>query len=403
MKSPTALQHFLRTEVDACNKLTEDFGVEVTYHPTLPLANFKYNMINALKTHEIVRCSRGTILEVGSWKLIAQPFRRFFNWFEGPTEEMDYFNWNDFYCNTKEDGSLISLFWYENSWHCSTSGSFAQGDVNPLYKGSWEELFFDTLQKELRIPNETEEKTIGGPSLWQFNLNFSYLFNKNYTYIFELCSQWNKIIRNYPNPEVYLLGVTNIEHDPYEFNQNYVTEIANELGLKRPETYNFKSFKEIEAFLIEKELSDPSFEGVVIVDTNGFRFKIKNKAYLNLHQMHNNGHWSYKHVLAFILREDTEEMLLYFPEAKSIVNEMKAKVELEYNKLKEVWKDTFKIQDQKQFALNIVPRTKFSSLLFTLRKEKEFNQNEVDLYNIWKNSEDLILKVLFKNLLDKKD
>ena len=396
----TALQDYLRTEGNTPEKLKAELGIDFYEHPTLPLMGFKYGMIDSPKTHPIVMASRGTVLEKGTWKLVAQPFFRFFNWGEGPVEEMESFDWNDCYCNTKEDGSLCILYHYKDEWHVNTSGSFAKGQVNPLYKGTWEDLFFRTL--DIHKLWDIDRKTQVYSPREYFNKFYGKLFDPYCTYIFELCSVYNKVIRYYETPEVYLLGINGI-NPVVEIYPFIVENTAKLLGIKCPQTYEFKSIKEVDDFLVSKELTDRTFEGIVLRDDSDRRFKVKNKAYLNLHQMHNNGKWSYKHVLSFIVRNDTEELLNYFPEAKDVVNEMKEKTDAEYAKLRSVWFNNWLIKDQKQFALAIVPATKFSGILFELRKEMKNKQTEEDLQRHWRNSEDLIIKVLFKNLVDKEE
>lgn len=386
----TPLQNYLMN--NSPEKLKEEFDIDFYEHPNLPLMGFKYG-IKSPKTNEIVRHSRGTILEKDTWKLVGCPFIRFFNWGEGSPEEMESFRWDECYINEKVDGSLIIMYNYKDEWHINTSGSFAQGDVNPLYMGSWEDLFFTTLNKCLPIYEPREMLT---PRQY-FNEYWRDNFKKDTTYIFELCSVWNKIIRYYPNPEVYLLGMIDSCH---EYHSESVDGEAKTLHLKRPQIHNFKSIEQVEEFLVKQETTDRTFEGVV-ARSNNLRFKLKNKAYLNLHKIHNNGKWSHKHVLSFIIRNDTDELLNYFKEAKPIVDEMKGLVDIEWIKLLEVWLHNYSIKDQKEFALSIVPKTKFSSILFALRKEKGLEQTQVDLERHWRNSEELILKVLFKNLMDK--
>jgi len=54
------------------------------------------------------------------------------------------------------------------------------------------------------------------------------------------------------------------------------------------------------------------------------------------------------------------------------------------------------IESQKEFAQTIVPLTKFAGVLFTLRKTFGVNIPNVEIEKLWRNSAELITKVLFK-------
>ena len=76
----TALQEYVIA--NGYEKIGEELGISAYEHPTLPLVGFKYSQIDSPKTHPVVRASRGTVLEKGTWKLVAHPFTRFFNYGE---------------------------------------------------------------------------------------------------------------------------------------------------------------------------------------------------------------------------------------------------------------------------------------------------------------------------------
>lgn len=355
--------------------LTSDFAINVYYHPSLPLFGTKYSQIESPKSHPIVRECRGLVLHRDTFDVVAKPFNRFFNYCENMIE-MEQFNFNDFYCNEKRDGSLAVVYYFNNEWHMNTSGSFGLGEIATGVGKSWREVFWEALDD--------------GGSFGKSKLNIYY------TYIFELTSGYNKVVRHYHKPETYLLGITNIEYDCFELSQEYVDQIANEIGLKRPETYNFKSIKEVENWLEDRESNDKTYEGVVIYDGK-IRFKVKSKTYLSLSYIKSNGNiFNPKHLLPWILKGEEAELLVYFPELKNKVDEVSKKINNEYNNLKSLWQSTYFISSQKDFALSIVKKTPFSGILFDLRRRLGYNQCEQDLKSAWNSSEDLIIKLLFK-------
>lgn len=364
----TPLQQYL----DAGNspqRLKEEFGINSYEHPELPLVGFKYSQIDSPKTHEVVKWSRGTVLEKGTWNLVAQPFVRFFNLGEGGPEDVKRFDWNDFRCWTKEDGSLSIVYHYAGEWHSNTSGSFGLGPISSRDSRSWRQVVREVADFD-----------------WD-------RLDKGVTYIFELCTPWNKIIRHYPVPRMVMLGAY---VGPEECGPERTAELASLAGATMVESHGFHSMAEIEEFLAKKEKDDATFEGVVVRDRSGLRYKVKSRTYLSLAHMYGNGDLGLpKRILPFVLAGETSEVLSYFPELKDQVAEVKAKVDAEYGKLLKTWADTHDIEDQKEFALAIRPRTKFTGLLFGIRKKMGKGQAEEDLRKAWRDSVDIISKTIF--------
>jgi hypothetical protein len=96
------------------------------------------------------------------------------------------------------------------------------------------------------------------------------------------------------------------------------------------------------------------------------------------------------------LAGDTAEIEAYFPELKDEIKQVEESVEAEFQKLLAVWKEFHKIENQKEFALAIRPKTNFTGILFQLRKELGDQQTEESLKKKWRDSGDMILKVMFK-------
>lgn len=360
----TELQKALRSGITP-EQLKETLGVNSYEHPEgLPLVGFKYDQIESPKTNPVVRASRGTVLEKGTWNLVAQPFFRFFNYGEH-LEETAKFDFEKFTATEKADGSLCPLYHYQDRWHVNTSGSFAFGECN--FSGKiWKDLFFETA-----------------------NLDLSKL-NKDTTYIFELCTIWNKVVRAYPSPRVYLLGMVD-RNTGHDWCAEAIRDIAKDIGVHAIETYPCNSFKDVEDFLSEKESSDPTFEGMVLRDRNGLRVKIKTKTYLALHHLHDNGNIANpKNIIPFLLKGEKDEIMAYFPEMEEQVNKVESLLKEEYEQLKSLWLSTKDIENQKDFALSIVGKTKFAGMLFTIRKTGE------DLETHWRNSPETIHKFLYK-------
>lgn len=365
----TPLQHYLRDNPP--EKLKEEFDINFYKHPKLPLMGFKYG-IHSPKTHEITRECRGIVLETGTWKVVAKPFKRFFNYGEH-IEEMQQFNWGNFTANTKEDGSLIIVYYYDNEWHVNTSGSFGFSTIETT-DFTWRELFWKTA-KDIKVDK----------------------MDKQSTYIFELCSPYNKIVRIYNKPVTYLLGVFENKGTPFEYPHNYVDYIANEINALRPERHEFSSLEQIENYLIQLGKDDPTNEGVVIRDISNLRFKLKSATYISLHHMCDNGNlYSPKRLVPWVLVGDQTELLTYFPEAKEALDKVAEQVNAEWVKLVDAWEAAKNLESQKDFALCIKDKTRFQGILFSLRKTIGAKATKDDLLKAWQESAELITKVLFK-------
>lgn len=353
--------------------LNQEFGIIVNPHPELPLVILNYNQLESPKTHPLVRDCRGLVLHSLTHDLAARSFSRFFNWGEHQ-EEMKEFDFSDFHAHTKEDGSLVLIYNFENRWFAATRNSFGNLQIKDC-EYSWAEVILKALQL-----GDLEE--------------LSSFLNPKYCYICELCSPWTKVIRKYDKPELYLLTV----FDGYqELPVSIVDEIysSTKYLFSRPHRYSFTSIEEIKEFLESQAKGDPTFEGVVICDKKFQRHKIKNPKYLSLHFLYGNGNiFLPKYLLPFVLDGDRDELLTYFPEAEKRYNAVEGKVTIAYNELLEIWKQTWQIENQKEFALSIIGKTKFTGILFNMRKQYGKEQTEKLLNKMWRESKETILNNL---------
>lgn len=355
------IQKYLRSG-KSLDELANELGVKSYRHPSLPLVGLKYSQIESPKTDPIVRECRGLVLEDQSWNVIAKPFNRFFNAGEHE-EEFNRFNWNNFTATTKEDGSLIIVYWYNGEWHANTSGSFGFGDCGWSNK-SFREVFWDTYGTPRNKPTEL-------------------------TYVFELCTNYNKVVRTYPTPSVFLLSAF-LTAECRELKEHTVDELAKGIGAVRPQRHLFQSMNCIREFVAEMEERDKTFEGIVIRDDQDIRFKIKSKTYLALHRLADNGNIANpKNLVPLVLAGETGEVIAYFPELKDQIETVDRAVNEEYRRLEEVWNQNRTLESQKDFALSIKDKTPFASVLFAARKYKK------ELRSVWQESGEMIAEKLY--------
>lgn len=363
------VQEYLQSKT--LEDLTNELGIVVKKHDSLPLVILNYNQLESPKLHPIVRECRALVLNTNDWSIVAKSFSRFFNWGE-VAEEMPLFDFSDFIVDSKEDGSLVLIYHFDGQWRVNTRGSFATDDMQHQ-TFSWQEGICKALGvKDLReLDGELNEDT---------------------TYVCEFVSPWNKVVRRYEKPQMYLLtacvGETELTADD--------TDRLMTARFLRPTRYRFESMDEIMVFLKEQEAADPTFEGVVIRDRNNRRWKIKNPCYLALHRLKGEGDnlFAPKNLLPFVMSGETAELLCYFPEVTEALNLLQQQIDEFFANLVELWQQTHKIESQKDFALAIQKKTPFTGLLFQLRKEHGDDQTLDDLKSKWRDSSDVILKVV---------
>lgn len=364
------VQKYLRSG-KTLDDLTEELAIKQTHHPSLPLVILNYSQIDSPKVHPIVRECRGLVLEkTPEFSVVSRSFPRFFNWGE-VQEEMKDFDFSDFVVQSKEDGSLALLYHYDGHWRVNTRGSFAQ-DKMEFQNFTWEEGVC---------------KALGLNSLDEIDARLGGLL-RCCTIVCEFCSPWNKVVRKYEKPTLYLLTAFGVDG---ETGVVYCDELAKRLGTPRPTLYQFKSLEEIQTFLQEQGTNDPTFEGVVIRDRHNHRWKIKSSCYLALHRLGSTKDCLFapKNLLPFVLSGESDELLTYFGEVKEAYEQLEKKVCQFYEELESVWLAHKDIKDQKTFALAIKGKTPFVSLLFNMRK-----RGITDLRTEWSQSADAILKVL---------
>lgn len=349
---------------NSLDKLVEDYKIVATHHESEPLVILNYDMIESPKSDPIIHECRALTLDKRDWSVVARSFTRFFNYGEMVELTKD-FDWNNFEASSKEDGSLIVMYHYEGEWRINTRGSFAKGRIcegGP----SWEELFW-TIVDKTTVNKECDKGT---------------------SYVFELCSGYNKIVRIYPEPQVFLLGMfDNI--DGYDYHRVILEITANRIGVKYPSIVKFHSAQQVIDFLASSDL-EATFEGYVLRDGSNMRLKIKSARYVALHHLRGNNDNLYlaKNLLPLILAGEDEEVVAYFPEATERFRHFRKIVEDEKVNLFKVWDESKDIASQKDFAQAILPRTKLASILFDARRQG------VHPEVIWKVSADRILNIL---------
>lgn len=289
------LQKFL---IDPANKpedLTAKYGVAVKRHTKYPnLVLFKYSQIESPMGERIVQECRGIILdESQKWSVVSYPYNKFFNHGEGHAAPID---WQTARVYEKADGSLMTLYWYDNQWHVASSGTPDAGGNLYGTAFSFAELFWK-VWKDLGYPMPSAEF-------------------KDYNFMFELCTPYNKQVVQHKSNRIIWHGT------------------RDRITLKEvsPETFGSGGWEVIKSYplgTIEDVLKSlpniPAIEGegYVVCDANFNRIKVKTPQYVALHHMRDG--MGSRRMLEIVRSNESEEFLTYFPEFKSLHSQIKEK------------------------------------------------------------------------------
>lgn len=356
-------QEFLRSG-NTLGDLTAKYGIKVALSKQFPLAILNYDQIESDKRAPVARECRALVLEVGTWEVVARSFPRFFNAGECPDDDKK-FDWSSFTAEDKEDGSLMSLFNYRGSWLVTTRGSFALGEIQQGSGKVWEEAFYDAL------PNEK-------------GLDYLHL---GHTYVFEFCSRMNKVVRDYPEPTLFLLSAFH-NKTGVEASEHICDSVAGYLGVKRPSRFCAQSFSDIVELV--NNASEPTFEGYVLRDRHGTRLKVKNPSYVALHHLKDNGNvFAAKNLVPLLLKGEHAEVLAAFPEAAEKLADVAEKLGGAVGRMKMAWDAAKGARTQKEFALVVTKLGgPLKALLFDARKKG------VEPDTLVRDAEDLVVKAL---------
>ena len=230
--------------LETLNKYKEDGLLRCQTHPTLPLTIWNYTekvQYESLWDEVTISC-RGLVTDE-SGKIVARPFKKFFNMEEDkhtPTSEFDVYE--------KMDGSLIIVFWYDGGWVVASRGSFTSEQAVAASK-----IFFDKLDHNFSI---------------------------GITYLFEFTANWNRIVVDYGDVDnLTLLGAIRTD-DETEATYEQLEMIARGANCDVVKRYDgIKDYSTLKGIIKDNQ------EGFVVRFSNGDRMKVKGEEYLRLHKI----------------------------------------------------------------------------------------------------------------------
>ena len=241
-----------KIDIEDVQKEIEEGRVRSSSHNELPLSIYCYTEQTQYDKlwNDVNRYCRGLVFD-NLGRCANHPFPKFFNYEELSEDERSKFSTQRLrtVC-AKEDGSLIIVFWYIEGWVISTKGSFHS------------------------------EQSIAASKMLKAHPTFFCSADKSSTYLFELTGPSNvNVCRGYKKDELILLAIRDDDGDE---SWDKVCEFAKDNNFKTPVLYPAWS----EEFYLElKKNPNPNVEGVVLLNEDGDRCKVKTELYVSLHRL----------------------------------------------------------------------------------------------------------------------
>ncbi len=281
----------------------------------------KYDQIHSDFNIPMVRECRGIILVKTNLEVVCHPFDKFGNYGEGYCPEID---WATARVQSKIDGSLIKV-WYHNFWHVSSNGMIDAGSCDLALPFGGYNTLGDLFAQAF---------------IYKYKKSFNDL-NKNYAYMFEVISPYNRVVIPYTEIDIYHIGTRDMKTGQ---------ELVCDIGVQRPKEFNLHTLDDVIAAAKVLPFND---EGYVVVDGSWNRAKIKSPAYVAVHHLRGEGNLSYKRVLTLIMSNEHTEFLNYFPEYIQVFKEVEDKYKDYVEKLRISAIDVIQYQSlpRKEYAL----------------------------------------------------
>lgn len=344
------LINFIKTHTNWKELLQSDpYNLLIKEDPDFPdVYLFKYNQYTSDMNEKICQEARGIILEIYEdvVNLLCHSFDKFFNYGEPQGQQvLEKFNWNDYSFQEKRDGSLLRLWFYKGRYVVSTSGTIdaykATIDIPSCPYNSFGDMFHAIYKpyKETLYPE------------------------KNITYSFEMTSPNNKIVVNYEDDELTLIGMrdinTNKELDVYQYNPF--------TNIKTPIKYSYININDALTNINQFK----NFEGLVLCDNEFRRVKIKTDEYLALAKLADDT-GSDRGILKLILTDQIDDIVSKIPHILPRVNIIREYLKNEITSIQDLLSGVDFTLSKKDLALKYKDNP-YSSFIFKKYSVPEYD------------------------------
>lgn len=237
------------------------------------------------------------------------PFTRFFNHQEKDAAPVDF---NNAHMIEKLDGSMVAVHF--------PSGNISEPAFHTRRMHSSHTP--DMMLKQKSFTTGEESRFLHIIKTYVDKLNFNKEDVEN-TYVFEFIHKISEVVTKYNEAQygLYLIGGRNIKTFK-EFSEEELNVIAKRIGSYRPRIFTTtKDMSEIQKMFKIASQETPDFEGFIFRDKNtGDRVKLKDPDYLKKHRTL--GDLSFSALLPLYFDGETDEVVSYFPIAKTKVEKI---------------------------------------------------------------------------------
>ena len=266
------VQEYLLTH--SLEELKEEHGVNYRLHNHKFSLN--YDMLEAKDSNPIACECRGLILApkeiktgglpqyntIGETEVLCRTMPRFFNHGQEAAADIDFTDKSTrFY--EKLDGTMCALYFdfISKEWHVATR-SVPEADL-PM-DGFGEQTFRSLFEKAVQDTCKLDFDS------WILASNF----DRSVTYVFELCTPENRIVVPHTSYGITLLAVA----DNLTGHEHWLEVIKpRHANIPMCKSYKLSSLKDMIEFVSTRNPME--HEGVVVVDSNFNRVKVKNPGY----------------------------------------------------------------------------------------------------------------------------
>lgn len=348
MPRPILVADYLRVPGSTYETLLRDHAVHAKPHNGK--VSFVYDQIAARDDDPIACQCRGLVLREGSWDVVAYPFDRFFNHGQGAAAQID---WGTARFEEKLDGTLLIVYRDDaaDRWMCATrSMCEAHGNINGV--GTFAELA-DQCVREMGIAASSLHDLMEGVGA-----------NADVTYMFELTGPYNRIVCDYPELRLTLLGardlVTLAELDP--------NRICEDLGFDSVRTWHFNDLGHLTEVM--RDWHPTKYEGVIVKDAAFRRVKVKSPQYLAVAHASESLGSSWRAVCEAIIKGHADDIVASVPKlVGDRINSLRPAIARVISAVETDLTELHGIDDMKTFALAAQKRL-WSAPLFAVKRGK---------------------------------
>jgi hypothetical protein len=329
-----------------------------------------YDQLEAKNTDPIACECRGLVLEETTYNIVAAPLWRFFNDSQTDLTPKD-FDWESAKYLSKVDGTLGIIYAHEDRWYIGTR-SRCEADVNIDSLDITFSGLFDIAVTEMykELAPETSMFSVNKKNIQDFMSCFGKKA-KQYTFCFEITSPYNRIVCKYDDIRLTLLMVRNnitfLEEDP----KLWLNDRTDLFGLKTPEEFHFNNIQHMIEFIRDSNPEDT--EGLVVVDKNFNRIKVKSPQYMAFSKMRDSLSTSIKGCVEVILLGKDDDVVGMMPDLiADRIRKLKPVIQFVMHKAEEEYANIKHIDNMKDFASQ-AELTIWPSAMYALKRNKTPN------------------------------